>query len=192
MTLDEKRKVIEVLLCASDTKAPTCWMIAGEFGWHDEADICHVPPSQRTHGHSYTDGAALASPTYSSWLSMRARCNRPTASDYGRYGGRGITVCERWESFQDFIADMGERPAGTSIDRIDVNGNYEPANCRWATSVEQGRNRRNTKLEPHEPEQIRWLASLGYIRREIGAFFGISESLVTMVVQGRRWNAEAR
>src|SRR2546427_1038477 len=84
------------------------------------------------------------SPTYRSWYSLTARCTNPNTPDYPRYGGRGITVCERWrEDFRNFLADMGERPAGTSIDRINNDGNYEPGNCRWATRSGQMRNRRD-------------------------------------------------
>jgi hypothetical protein len=82
------------------------------------------------------------SSTYNSWLAMLQRCNWPKAMSYPRYGGRGITVCERWMKFENFLADMGERPPGTSIDRKDVDGNYEPGNCRWATRKEQRANRR--------------------------------------------------
>lgn len=141
-----------------------------------------------THGHAALSvRGGKISPTYSTWRSMLNRCERPAEQSYENYGGRGISVCEKWHLFENFLADMGNRPAGTTIDRIDVNGNYEPGNCRWATQTEQVRNRRTTKLEPHEPEQIRWLSSLGYKQREIAKHFDISQRLVLFIVKGQVW-----
>lgn len=86
-------------------------------------------------------------PCYDAWRSMLRRCANPSHSSYKNYGLKGITVCARWRnSFLDFIADMGERPAGFTIERNDSKGNYEPGNCRWATYKEQAANRSNVKL----------------------------------------------
>lgn len=76
---------------------------------------------------------------------MMRRCYEPQNRHFKYYGARGISVCERWHTFEDFLADMGDRPAGRTLDRIDNDGNYEPGNCRWATAVEQRRNRRDSR-----------------------------------------------
>jgi hypothetical protein len=91
--------------------------------------------------------------TYKVWLAMRHRCSNRKSNRWPMYGGRGITVCDRWRtSFANFLADMGERPPGTSIDRIENNGNYDPGNCRWATPKEQARNTRaNVVFESSGP-----------------------------------------
>lgn len=99
------------------------------------------------HGH-----AAGRSPTrtYITWAAMVQRCTDPNATSYPLYGARGIAVCERWRwSFENFLADMGERPAGTSIDRIDSNADYEAENCRWATPKRQARNRSTSVVVRH-------------------------------------------
>lgn len=83
---------------------------------------------------------------YRSWKDMRARCNNPNDSDYKDYGGRGILVCKEWDDFGVFFADMGERPTGKTLDRIDVDGDYCAANCRWATPEEQANNKRTNRL----------------------------------------------
>lgn len=82
--------------------------------------------------------------TYRIWCDMRKRCENKKSIGFKHYGGRGIKVCERWQKFENFFEDMGECPNGMSIERIDVNGNYEPSNCKWATNAEQGLNKRNS------------------------------------------------
>lgn len=125
---------------------------------------------------------------YVSWLEMRWRCLSPKCKHYANYGGRGITICDRWSSFVNFLADMGARPDGTSLDRIDNAGNYEPSNCRWGTRTEQARNRRNVRLTMERAEDIRARASRGEKRKDLAAEFGVSLSLVRAVLERRVWN----
>lgn len=98
------------------------------------------------HGHS-ADGVLSSgyTPEYSSWQSMRQRCLNPNRPDYHLWGGRGITICERWSDYRNFYADMGPRPAGKTLERENVDGNYEPGNCSWATPKQQRANQRRMK-----------------------------------------------
>lgn len=89
-------------------------------------------------------------PTFKSWESMKQRCTNPASPDFHNYGGRGITVCDSWlHSFDSFLADMGERPKGMTLGRIDNEKGYEPSNCAWVTARDQQRNRRNTRKILH-------------------------------------------
>jgi hypothetical protein len=108
---------------------------------------CYRSQDGRNKGVNTTHGHAIrCTRTYKAWASMKARCKSQTHPSWSCYGGRGISVCERWVRFEAFLADMGEVPAGRSLDRINVNGNYEPGNCRWATMSVQGNNRRSCKF----------------------------------------------
>jgi len=96
---------------------------------------------QTKHGH-----ASKQTKTYNSWRSMLERCRLRGSKSYADYGGRGVQVCDRWLSFENFLADMGERPPGKTLDRYpDNDGNYEPGNCRWATALQQRHNRRDSR-----------------------------------------------
>lgn len=113
---------------------------------------------KRTHGMTDTS-------TYYIYQGIIQRCHNPKAPAYGEYGGRGITVCQRWlDSFESFLADMGERPEGLTLDRIDNDKGYGPDNCRWATWVEQANNRRSGVFVEHEGRRL----STAQRARELG------------------------
>jgi hypothetical protein len=124
------------------------------------------------HGHNV--GGKQTS-TYTAWRSIRAHCYCVTHKQYADYGGRGITVCLEWDTFEQFLADMGEAPKGMSIDRRDNNRGYSKGNCRWATPTEQSQNRRSNRLIAFNNE-VHCLAE--WARR-----FGISRELL-------RWRLE--
>lgn len=115
---------------------------------------------------------------YWAWSKMIDRCKNKKLKQYDDYGGRGITVCERWLSFENFYADMGDRPSGMMLERVDNDGNYEPSNCRWATREEQNRNRRNNSYIEYQGKRIQVT--------ECARILGISKSAFLMRVK-RGW-----
>lgn len=133
-------------------------------------------------------------PEYEAWAAMHARCGNPRCKSYKDYGGRGIRVCERWKSFEAFIADMGRRPDGCSLDRFpDNNGNYEPGNCRWATSRQQGNNKRNNvwlTLNGQTKTFMEWAREYGIprgkLRKRLKAGWPLQEALTRPSSQGQR------
>jgi hypothetical protein len=115
---------------------------------------------------------------------MVHRCTNPNDTYWADYGGRGITVCDRWlgsGGFSKFLADVGERPPGLSLDRIDNDGDYEPGNCRWATQGEQHQNTRVFKLTNAKVIEIRDLLDSGRSLSEITAITGIGKQVMTVV-----------
>ena len=139
------------------------------------------------HGHRSKYGKT--SPTYNSWRDMKTRCLNSNCPDYKNYGGRGIKVCERWMDFTNFLADMGEKPEGLTLDRINNDGNYEPGNCRWATWKEQRRNQR--KFDHKTQYAFIAIDEHGTMivsnnQREFARQHGLNQQSITACLNGRQ------
>ena len=144
-------------------------------------------------------------PLYWLWHGMHQRCANPKHVSFASYGGRGISVCERWSKFDNFLADMGHRPPGRSLDRINNDGNYEPSNCRWATTAEQLKNRRKAKpfardwpracgerqgqsvLKERDVVEIRRRFAAGEIKTSIAKSFGVTRQNIRSIVLKLTW-----
>ena len=144
-----KRKTEQLWLCYCECGKETIANSCSIKGGHTKSCGClmkevskRIGINNRKHGAWAKDKTNF--PEWSSWQKMKSRCYNPNNNRYGHYGKRGIKVCERWlNSFENFVADMGKRPSEKhSLDRIDVNGNYEPNNCRWADDDTQANNKR--------------------------------------------------
>ena len=124
---------------------------------------------------------------YHIWYGMLERCRNPKSKSWKYYGEKGITVCTKWQTFENFIADMGMRPsADMSLDRIDGAKGYEAANCRWATELEQQRNRSFVKCNITMAAEIR--AAMGLTHKQIAEMHGISPSNVSRIRSGAIWS----
>lgn len=149
----------------------------------------YVAASKTTHGFAPKEGKRR--PEYGIWKSMHQRCRDKNCGGYHNYGGRGITVCPRWDRFEHFLADMGARPAeGYSLDRVNNNGNYTPDNCRWATSAQQAANRRNNRFFMGGTISAA-ARRLGIPRQNLARWIGRGESYLNVKLRERGIEVEA-
>ncbi|MEP7367729.1 MAG: hypothetical protein ABI972_31095 [Acidobacteriota bacterium] len=139
-----------------------------------------------THGMSKT-------PTHRSWAHMLERCRNPRCRQFKWYGARGVTVHASWYDYQSFVSDMGPRPEGTTLDRINRDLGYGPNNCRWADSKTQQRNRSNVKLTAETVAEIRRLHIPRVVtHRMLAARFGVAEDTIAIAIRGETWRSSTR
>lgn len=145
---------LTVLYYAGSRKGRKMWMCGCQCGSAKVVDGSHLVRGnirscgclQTSHQASRSNHGLSGTSEYAAWNEMLRRCSNPSHISWPNYGGRGITVCERWKDFRNFIADIGAKPSRRhSLDRINNNGNYEPGNCRWATVIQQHNNTRTNK-----------------------------------------------
>jgi len=141
-TTTTKAQWVCVCDCGEIRKNPTNQLKSGRSKSCGCTKHERIGAKKRTHGHSLKTGCTR---TYRIWTNMKTRCTNPKATQYAFYGGRGIGYCERWDSFELFLEDMGECPDGLTLDRKDVNGDYSKGNCVWTTWTQQARNRRGAR-----------------------------------------------
>lgn len=133
------------------------------------------------HGHAFTKQHTK---TYDSWFNMKHRCYYEKDVNYKNYGGRGITVCERWLDFKNFLEDMGEKPEGFTLDRINVNGNYGPSNCRWADGYTQAINKRPKKIMRQNALYIKTCSETS---KDLAKKYDITVTMVNMIKSNKSW-----
>lgn len=139
------------------------------------------------HGHTSRLSGNRETPTYTSWQAMLARCRYRARDKSNKYINRGIDMDPRWAAFESFLADMGERPAGATLDRKDNDKGYWPENCRWATPREQARNTRRSKLTIDTATLAAFRILCGHRAKDVAADLGVSESLPREIAKGRCW-----
>ncbi len=178
------------IICSTCSAAFTAWPSKKRKYCSHKCSLAAMHKKNTKHGHG---GRINRSPTYRVWSGMIQRCSSPNNSAFRHYGGRGITICDQWRTFENFLADMGERPEGLELERKDNNGNYEPLNCKWATRQEQCSNfSRNHLLTFNGKTQhvFGWAREIGVkpstLNSRLIAGWGIDRALTEVTSSGHR------
>ena len=161
--------------CGKSKQFPSSWLRNG-----DAISCGHIGRSNLRSDnnlrHGHCRGNKRKTSTYNAWCMMLARCRNPQNKSYDGYGGRGITICPQWLSFNNFLADMSPKPPGLMLERIDNDGNYEPSNCKWATRLEQSNNRRNNTFIERDGRRLtlaQWARELGIKQHQVRRALGV-------------------
>jgi hypothetical protein len=188
LRLGPKRGRIRTYICACDCGSTVTVLTDNLRRLRTQSCGCHArewaSAVNLQHGHSTKRSGRT--PTYQTWRGMKARCFDPNSISYPRYGGRGVTVCPEWrDSFEAFLLDMGDRPPGTTLDRRDPNGHYEPSNCRWASAKEQVSNRRPIfyKLSTDPTLRAKEMLEAGQSVAAVSRLFGVAHNTVTRAIE---------
>lgn len=143
--------------------------------------------TNRGEKHNRFKHGMFGTPTYKSWSCMKSRCLNPNNSDFPNWGGRGITVCDEWMEFANFFRDMGVKPDGYTIERLDVNAGYCKANCTWADRVTQGRNRSFNKMNSETAALLKRRRKEGLSYEALSQEFGLSINQTGRICRGEAW-----
>lgn len=179
---------LRVLYRQTPKQLPVRWVCVCECG-----SVAVVLSSNLTSGKSSTCGCSRVvhgkwkTRAYASWRAMKYRCDDPTHPAYHNYGARGLRYCKRWESFDNFFADMGERPLRHTLERKNNKRGYSPSNCVWVSKKDNSRNRRTNRLSMADAATIR---SDDRPQSEIAAAYGVSQSTISRVKRGVSWNSD--
>lgn len=143
---------------------------------------------RKMHGLSHANGSRTT--LHRLWLNLRNRCNNPNTPDYKYYGGKGVSVCPRWDDFTLFAQDVGPHPGkGLTLDRIDTNKGYEPGNVRWATRQTQARNRNYCKMDKVKADEVRNRYLKGNItQKELAGEYNVTQPLISAIIRGAVWS----
>lgn len=201
-------RLTAIKICGKTANKHTLWELRCECGNNTIAEISHLVDGRRVscgcskiagnqikknlgrHGHCRNEKSTT---TYRIWSGMIARCTNKKCLNWESYGGKGVKVCDRWRIFDNFLADMGERPPKMSIDRINNDGDYEPSNCKWATDIEQHRNRSDNVFWTYNGETLTisgWAEKLGINRHTLAdrvrkSKWSIEKALTTPIMESK-------